>query len=69
MSLYKKIRHTPQGIYNFSGIMKINSIAFLEVKLLAKKQYKEWKIEYFLKVGGLLNQKHGKISIRYLVYS
>ena len=58
-----------QGIYDFLDLEKINSVAFLEKKLLAENRHKGWKIEYFPKVEGLLIQKRGNISIRYLVYS
>ena len=36
----QKIWHTCQGIYGLSGLEKINSIAFLEVKLLAENPCK-----------------------------
>ena len=31
--------HTPEGIYDFSGVEKINSVTFLELKLLAENPY------------------------------
>ena len=60
---------TRQGIYGLSGFEKINSIAFLEVKLLAKSPSQGWKIEYFPKVEDHVIQKCGNISIRCLVYN
>ena len=38
-----------QGIYDFLDLEKINSVAFLEKKLLAENRHKGWKIEYFPK--------------------
>ena len=58
-----------QGIWGLANLEKISSVAFLEVKLLAEKPRKGWKIEYFPKVGGLLIKKHGNISIICFVYS
>ena len=55
--------------YGPSGFEKINNIAYLEVKLLAKKPCQGWKIEYFPQVEDHLIQKRGSISIRCLVYS
>ena len=60
---------TLYGIYGLLGLAKINSMEFLEVKLLTENPCKGWKIEYFPKVEGLLIQKRGNISIRCLVYS
>ena len=60
---------TCQGIYGLSGLEKISSIVFLEVKLLAKKPLSGWKIESFPKVEDHLTEKRGSISIRCLVYS
>ena len=42
---------------------KKNSIAFLEVTLLAENRWKRWTIEYFPQVEDLLIQKRGNISI------
>ena len=42
--------HTRQGFYGLSGLEKINSIAYLEVKLLAENPCQGWKIEYFPEV-------------------
>ena len=53
----------------FQALKKINSIAFLEVKLLAENPFQGWKIEYFPKVEDHLTQKRDNISIRCLVYS
>ena len=61
--------HTCQGIYGLLYLEKINSIAYLEVKLLAENPCQGWKIEYFPKVEDHLIQKRGNISIRCLVYS
>ena len=61
--------HTRQGIYGLWGPEKIDSIAYLEVKLLAENPCQGWKIEYFPKVEDHLIQKRGNISIRCLVYS
>ena len=58
-----------QGIYGLSGLEKINSIAFLEVKLLAENSCQGWKIEYFPKDKDHVIKKRGSISIRCLVYS
>ena len=60
---------TRQGIYGLSGLEKIKSIAFIELKLLAENSCKGWKIEYFPKVEDHLIQKRGNIYIRCLVYS
>ena len=60
---------TRQEIYGLSGLEKINSIAFLEAKLLAENLCQRSKIEYFRKVEDHLIQKRGNISIRCLVYS
>ena len=49
--------HTPEGIYDFSGLEKINSVTFLELKLLAENPYQRWKIEYFPKIENQLIQK------------
>ena len=49
--------------------LKKNSIAFLEVKLLAENPCKGWNIEYLPNVEGLLIQKREKMSIKCLVYS
>ena len=38
--LKQEIWHTRQGMYDLSGLEKRNSIAFLEVKLLAEKPCK-----------------------------
>ena len=65
----QQICQTRQGIYGLSGLEKLNSIAFLEAKLLAENPCKGWKIEYFPKVESFLIQKRGNISIRYSVYS
>ena len=54
-------------MYGLLGLEKINSVAFLVVKLSIEHQHKWWKIEYFPKVKGLLIQKRG--NIRCLVYS
>ena len=43
-----------QGIYYPLGIEKINSVAFLEVKLLTEKLREGWKIEHLTKIEGLL---------------
>ena len=51
----------------FQTLKKINNIEFLEVKSLAENPWKGWKIEYLPKVEGLLIQKRGNISIRWLV--
>ena len=51
------------------GLEKINSVAFLEVKLFVENCHKGRKIEYFRKVKGLLIQKRENISIISLVYS
>ena len=32
----QEIWHTREGIYGLSGLPKVNSIAFLDVKILAK---------------------------------
>ena len=61
--------HIHQGFYGLSGLEKINSIAYLEVKLLAENPCQGWKIEYFPKVEDHLIKKRGNISIRCLVYS
>ena len=68
MSLSKKF-DTLVGIYGLSGLEKINTIAFLEVKLLAENPCKGWKIECFPRVGGFLIQKRWNIFLRCLVYS
>ena len=60
----QEIWYLRQENYGISGLLKINSMAFLEVKLLVKNPFKGWKIEYFPKVEGLLIQKRGNISIR-----
>ena len=65
----KETGRTRQKIYVLSGLEKINTIAFLEVKLLAENPCKGWKIEYFPKVEDLLIQKRGNISIRCFAYS
>ena len=36
----QEIWHTCQGIYGFSGLEKINSLVFLEVKLLTENPLK-----------------------------
>ena len=51
--------YTRQGIYGPSGLEKINSIAYLEVKLLAENPCQEWMIEYFPIVEDHLIQKRG----------
>ena len=58
-----------QGICGLSSLEKTNSIALLEVKILAENPCQEGKIDYFPKIEGLLTQKSGKTSIRCLVYS
>ena len=59
------IWHRYQGIYGLLGLDKINSVAFLEVKLLLEKHHKGWKIEYFRKVNGFLIQKRENICLVY----
>ena len=68
-SLNKKFGHIHQGIYGPSGLEKIDSTDFLEVKLLAENPCQWWKIEYFPKGEDHLIKKSGDISIRCLVYS
>ena len=63
----QQIWHTREEIYGLSGLEKINSIAILEMKLLAEDLCEGWKIEYFPKVQDQLIQKRGNISIRCLV--
>ena len=46
-----------------------NSVAFLEINLLAESPCASWKIGCFPKVKGVLLVKLGGISIRCLVYS
>ena len=53
----------------YQALKKINSIEFLEVKLLAENPCEGWKIEYFPKVEDHVIQKRDNISIRCLVYS
>ena len=60
---------TRQRIYELSDLEKVNSIAFLEAKLVAENLCQGWKIEYFQKVEDHLIQKRGKISIRCVAYS
>ena len=50
----KDIWRTCQEIYGFPGLEKVNSIAFLEEKLLAENPCKGLKVEYFPKLEGLL---------------
>ena len=69
MSLNKKFGTHVKESMAFHVLKKINSIAFLEVKLLAENSCHGWKIEYFSKVEDQLIQKRGSISIRCLVYS
>ena len=69
MSLNKKFGTHVKESMAFHVLKKINSIAFLEVKLLAENPCQGWKIEYFPKVEDHLIQKRGNISIRCLVYS
>ena len=68
-SLNKKFGRHAKEFMVFQALKKINSIAFLEVKLLAEKSCQWRKIEDFPKVEDQLIQKRGNISIRYLVYS
>ena len=51
--------HARQGIYDLSGLGKINSIEFVEVKLLEQNPCQGWKIEYFPKVEDHRIQKLG----------
>ena len=55
----KKFGHIHQGIYVPSGLEKINSTEFLEVKLLAENPCQWWKIEYFPKGEDHLIKKAG----------
>ena len=65
----QEIWRTRQETYGLSGFEKVNSKAFLEVKLLAENPCQGWKIEYFPKVEDHLIQKRGNISIRCLAYN
>ena len=56
-------------MYAILGLEKTNSVALLEVKLLAENPRKGWKIEYFPKVEVFLIQKRGNISISFLICS
>ena len=69
MSLNKKFGTHVKEPMAFQALKKINSIAFLEVKLLAENPGQRWKIEYFPKVEDHLIQKRGNISIivRYFI--
>ena len=64
----KGLAHTSR-IYGFWGLEKINSIAFLEIKLFAENGCQGWTTEYFPKVEDHLIKKRGNISTRCLVYS
>ena len=55
----QEIWRTRQETYGFSGFEKVNSKAFLEVKLLAENPCQGWKIEYFPKVEDHLTKKGG----------
>ena len=65
----QEIWHIRQGICCLWSLEKINSIALLEVMLLAKNPCQGWKIEYFPKIEDYLIQKRANISIKCLVYS
>ena len=54
----QEIWPTRQGIYGLLGLEKINSIAFLEVKILAENPSQGWKIKYFPKAGDHLNHTY-----------
>ena len=54
MALNKKFGiHVKESIAP-QALKKMNGIVFLEVKLLAERYCKQWKIEYFSKIEGLL---------------